>query len=163
MAPRGASTAVNPIRLQTVKKLKIKRPDKAQEVNPCVGAMTAVLSKSSPRHAPQDQTTARFPNADSKQTGCWASSGYTVGGCAVVEQTLRECMDAPVSPYHQFKSSVEELTLMDHDTESTSDLEKSHQLPPYKIISKHCRTKEEKRKSGLNSESCCLTMYILIV
>ena len=46
MVQRGASTAINPIRLQTVKKLKIKRPDRTQEVNPCVGAMTAVLSKS---------------------------------------------------------------------------------------------------------------------
>jgi hypothetical protein len=29
--------------------------------------------------------------------GCWASSGYSVQGCAQLEQALRECMDAPVS------------------------------------------------------------------
>jgi hypothetical protein len=30
-------------------------------------------------------------------TGCWASSGYSVQGCAQLEQKLRQCMDAPVS------------------------------------------------------------------
>ena len=29
--------------------------------------------------------------------GCWASSGYSVQGCAQLEEALRECMDAPVS------------------------------------------------------------------
>lgn len=28
--------------------------------------------------------------------GCWASSGYSVQGCAQLEQKLRLCMDAPV-------------------------------------------------------------------
>jgi hypothetical protein len=28
--------------------------------------------------------------------GCWASSGYSVQGCAQLEQKLRQCMDAPV-------------------------------------------------------------------
>jgi hypothetical protein len=45
MAPKGASTQVNPIRLQSVARLKIKRPDK-QEVNPCLGPMSAMLSSS---------------------------------------------------------------------------------------------------------------------
>ncbi|KAF2271606.1 mitochondrial 37S ribosomal protein YmS-T, partial [Westerdykella ornata] len=27
--------------------------------------------------------------------GCWASSGYSVQGCAQFEQKLRACMDAP--------------------------------------------------------------------
>ncbi|KAH9862539.1 hypothetical protein IAQ61_009956 [Plenodomus lingam] len=27
--------------------------------------------------------------------GCWASSGYSVTGCAQLEQKLRLCMDAP--------------------------------------------------------------------
>ncbi|KAF2657945.1 mitochondrial 37S ribosomal protein YmS-T [Lophiostoma macrostomum CBS 122681] len=27
--------------------------------------------------------------------GCWASSGYSVQGCAQFEQKLRQCMDAP--------------------------------------------------------------------
>ena len=45
MAPKGASTTLNPIRLQTVTRLKIKRPDK-QEPNPCLGPMSAMLSMS---------------------------------------------------------------------------------------------------------------------
>lgn len=45
MAPKGAPTTINPIRLQTVTRLKIKRPDK-QEPNPCLGPMSAMLSLS---------------------------------------------------------------------------------------------------------------------
>ena len=28
--------------------------------------------------------------------GCWASQGYTAEGCVILEQQLRQCMDAPV-------------------------------------------------------------------
>lgn len=49
MPPKGASTAVNPIRLQTVSRLKIRNPDK-HEPNPCLGPMTAMLSMLSPLH-----------------------------------------------------------------------------------------------------------------
>lgn len=35
--------------------------------------------------------------ADLICVGCWASSGYSVAGCAQLEQKLRQCMDAPVS------------------------------------------------------------------
>lgn len=34
--------------------------------------------------------------ANSLHAGCWASSGYSVQGCAQLEQKLRQCMDAPV-------------------------------------------------------------------
>lgn len=34
--------------------------------------------------------------ADGTPTGCWASSGYNLAGCAQLEQKLRQCMDAPV-------------------------------------------------------------------
>ena len=30
---------------------------------------------------------------------CWASSGNAAAGCAALEQSLRACMDAPVSGY----------------------------------------------------------------
>jgi hypothetical protein len=88
MAPKGASTQLNPIRLQSVARLKIKRPDK-QEINPCLGPMSAMLSAS--------RTCSLLSGllADGN-LGCWASSGYSVQGCAQLEQTLRECMDAPV-------------------------------------------------------------------
>ncbi|KAF2874527.1 mitochondrial 37S ribosomal protein YmS-T [Massariosphaeria phaeospora] len=34
----------------------------------------------------------------SLSTGCWASSGYSVQGCAQFEQKLRQCMDTPRAP-----------------------------------------------------------------
>ncbi|KAJ9651357.1 40S ribosomal protein mrp10 [Neophaeococcomyces mojaviensis] len=73
MPPKGVSTAVSPIRLQSVTRLKIRHPDK-QEANPCIGPMTAMLS-------------------------CWASSANAANttGCAHLEKALRECMDKPRS------------------------------------------------------------------
>ncbi|RMD40510.1 hypothetical protein DV735_g4626, partial [Chaetothyriales sp. CBS 134920] len=44
MPPKGSSTAINPVRLQSVKKLKVQRPDRTN-VNPCTGPMSAVLSE----------------------------------------------------------------------------------------------------------------------
>lgn len=44
MPPKGASTALKPIRLQTVDKLRIRHPDK-QAPTPCLGAMSAMLSE----------------------------------------------------------------------------------------------------------------------
>jgi hypothetical protein len=35
-------------------------------------------------------------SADDLCAGCWASSGYSVAGCAQFEQKLRQCMDTPV-------------------------------------------------------------------
>ncbi|BDD59455.1 hypothetical protein MAP00_004662 [Monascus purpureus] len=69
MPAKGAPTRLNPIRLQTIPHLRVRRPN-VQERNPCVVVMSSVLS-------------------------CWASSGYTAEGCAALEQQLRQCMDAP--------------------------------------------------------------------
>ncbi|KAF2200424.1 mitochondrial 37S ribosomal protein YmS-T [Delitschia confertaspora ATCC 74209] len=33
--------------------------------------------------------------ANTFNLGCWASSGYSIQGCAQLEQKLRQCMDAP--------------------------------------------------------------------
>ncbi|KEF57276.1 uncharacterized protein A1O9_05193, partial [Exophiala aquamarina CBS 119918] len=71
MPPKGASTAVKPIRLQSVSHLRIKHPDQ-QQPNPCLGPMTAMLN-------------------------CWAAAG-AAGGCQGLEKALRDCMDAPVCP-----------------------------------------------------------------
>ncbi|KAK5958517.1 40S ribosomal protein mrp10 [Knufia fluminis] len=82
MPPKGASTSVNPMRLQSVSRLKIRHPDK-QEANPCIGPMTAMLS-------------------------CWASSANATGGsqgCAGLEKALRECMDKP-RPKSGHKSNI---------------------------------------------------------
>jgi hypothetical protein len=70
MSPRGAPTIPSAIRLQTVQNLRVKRPN-TKEANPCLGAMTAMLS-------------------------CWASSNSVGGirdGCAALEETLRQCAD----------------------------------------------------------------------
>ncbi|KAF9885768.1 hypothetical protein FE257_012350 [Aspergillus nanangensis] len=69
MPVKGATTRLNPIRLQTIPHLRIRRPNQ-HEQNPCVTVMSSMLS-------------------------CWASAGYTAEGCAVLEQQLRQCMDAP--------------------------------------------------------------------
>ncbi|KAI1611419.1 hypothetical protein EDD37DRAFT_632291 [Exophiala viscosa] len=71
MPPKGASTAVQPIRLQSVTRLKIRHPDK-QEPNPCLGPMSAMLN-------------------------CWAA-GAATGGCGHLEKALRDCMDKPRLP-----------------------------------------------------------------
>ncbi|KAK5130017.1 hypothetical protein LTR08_002533 [Meristemomyces frigidus] len=57
-------------KLPPLPKLRIRKPDRA-DANPCIGVMSSVL-------------------------GCWASQGYTAQGCAVLEQSLRACMDARV-------------------------------------------------------------------
>jgi hypothetical protein len=40
--------------------------------------------------------TQESDKANKRLLGCWASSGYSVQGCAQLEQKLRQCMDAPV-------------------------------------------------------------------
>lgn len=69
MPPKGSSTRLNPVRLQTIPHLRVRRPNQQQQ-NPCVTVMTSVLN-------------------------CWASSGYSAEGCLALEQQLRNCMDAP--------------------------------------------------------------------
>ncbi|PGH19850.1 hypothetical protein AJ80_03767 [Polytolypa hystricis UAMH7299] len=68
MPPRGISTRMKPMQLQTVNKLRVKRPNKS-EPNPCTAVMSSVLT-------------------------CWASSRFSVEGCFQVEQQLRACVDA---------------------------------------------------------------------
>ncbi|EON66888.1 hypothetical protein W97_06291 [Coniosporium apollinis CBS 100218] len=80
MPPKvGSSTAVTASRLPPLPNLRVRRPNRA-DVNPCLGIMTSVL-------------------------GCWASSGYDVAGCGVLEQQLRACMDAP-RPKNQKKNNI---------------------------------------------------------
>lgn len=44
MSAKGVSTKLAPTRLPPLPKLRVRRPNKAQE-NPCVGIMTSVLGK----------------------------------------------------------------------------------------------------------------------
>ncbi|OCK80370.1 mitochondrial ribosomal protein 10 [Lepidopterella palustris CBS 459.81] len=79
--PSSSTTAKSVVArpLPPLPKLRVRRPNKP-EINPCLGIMTSVL-------------------------GCWASSGYSVQGCAQVEQQLRACMDAP-RPTTQKKNTI---------------------------------------------------------
>ncbi|KAF1984223.1 mitochondrial ribosomal protein 10 [Aulographum hederae CBS 113979] len=54
-------------RLPPLPKLRVRRPNRESE-NPCIPLMSSVL-------------------------GCWASSGFSITGCAQLEQALRLCMD----------------------------------------------------------------------
>jgi len=69
MPAKGAPTRLNPVRLQTIQHLRVRRPNQHQQ-NPCVTVMSSVLN-------------------------CWASSGYNAEGCAALAQQLKQCMDAP--------------------------------------------------------------------
>ncbi|EFQ93331.1 hypothetical protein PTT_09326 [Pyrenophora teres f. teres 0-1] len=82
MVPKPQGSAVHSAThrpLPPLPKLRVRRPNKP-EMNPCLGAMSSVL-------------------------GCWASSGYSVQGCALLEQKLRQCMDAPRNP-NQKKNNI---------------------------------------------------------
>ncbi|RMZ74555.1 37S ribosomal MRP10 mitochondrial [Pyrenophora seminiperda CCB06] len=82
MVPKPQGSAVQSAThrpLPPLPKLRIRRPNKP-EANPCLGVMSSVL-------------------------GCWASSGYSVQGCALLEQKLRQCMDAPRNP-NQKKNNI---------------------------------------------------------
>ncbi|KAF2154055.1 mitochondrial ribosomal protein 10 [Myriangium duriaei CBS 260.36] len=67
-------------RLPPLPKLRVRRPNAQAQQGPCVGVMTTVLA-------------------------CWASSGHAAQACALLEQQLRACMDAP-RPNAQRKSSI---------------------------------------------------------
>ncbi|KAJ5084719.1 hypothetical protein NUU61_009298 [Penicillium alfredii] len=69
MPPKGnVSTKLKPMRLDTIRFLRVKRPNTQQEQNPCVTVMSSMLN-------------------------CWASQGYGTEGCAAMEMQLRKCMD----------------------------------------------------------------------
>jgi hypothetical protein len=69
--------------------------------------------------------TGNISKADKLFAGCWASSGYSVQGCAQLEQKLRQCMDAPVCP-NCGNSTKHALTVPPAQSESE---EEQHQLP----------------------------------
>ncbi|KAL1971877.1 hypothetical protein VTN31DRAFT_1965 [Thermomyces dupontii] len=69
MPAKGASTRLNPVRLQTIQHLRVRRPNQNQQ-HPCTAIMSSMLN-------------------------CWASSGINAEGCATLEQSLKSCMDSP--------------------------------------------------------------------
>ncbi|KAI9043346.1 mitochondrial 37S ribosomal mS37 domain-containing protein [Aspergillus affinis] len=144
MPPKGASTKLNPVRLQTIPHLRIRHPNK-NEGNPCMTVMSSMLS-------------------------CWASSGYTSEGCLALEQQLRQCMDAPVrvllrieSIYSnprpiprallpKFRSTDEQMLTRSSsdDTEKEELRHKHYQLPPHENVPQGCWTEEEELDVGLS-------------
>ncbi|KAH8670188.1 hypothetical protein BGZ60DRAFT_406860 [Tricladium varicosporioides] len=79
MPPKGTSSALKPMRLPPLPKLRVRRPNQT-EANPCLAIMSSVLT-------------------------CWASSGYTTAGCQALETQLRTCMDTP-RPKSQKKNTI---------------------------------------------------------
>ncbi|KAG4431813.1 hypothetical protein DL95DRAFT_434876 [Leptodontidium sp. 2 PMI_412] len=75
----SVSTALQPMRLPPLPKLRVRRPNQA-DANPCLTLMSSVLT-------------------------CWASSGYTAAGCQAFETQLRACMDTP-RPKSQKKNTI---------------------------------------------------------
>lgn len=84
---KGLSSRKAALQLQTINKLRIRNPG-VQQANPCVSVMSSVLSTSSLFLL---HYSALLTIAD-----CWASSKFSVEGCAAVEQQLRACMDEKV-------------------------------------------------------------------
>jgi hypothetical protein len=111
----GAVNKVGAPRLPPLPRLKIKRPNQAQE-NPCLGIMTSML-------------------------GCWASSGQGAVGCAALEQQLRSCMDAGVSEHliHLHRLDLIVLTALT-STESENPEKEYYQPPSLAHVPKHHRS-----------------------
>jgi hypothetical protein len=68
-------------------------------------------------------------------SGCWASSGYSVQGCAQFEQKLRQCMDTPVSA-----NTLSNISKANISAEECKPEEKQHQLPSFADVSEDYRT-----------------------
>jgi hypothetical protein len=84
-------------------------------------------------------------HADTLEIGCWASSGFSVQGCAQFEQKLRACMDAQVRSLSQnfgigpeYHHSMESANISPSETYSCK--EEHYQLPSPSVVSRHERT-----------------------
>ncbi|OKL59313.1 hypothetical protein UA08_05375 [Talaromyces atroroseus] len=67
MPAKGAPTRLNPVRLQTIQHLRVRRPNQQQQ-NSCATIMSSMLN-------------------------CWASAGHGSEGCSGLEESLKACMD----------------------------------------------------------------------
>ncbi|EGD88536.2 hypothetical protein H112_03456 [Trichophyton rubrum D6] len=98
MPPKSAATA-GTIRLQSLPRLKIKSPMKYDQ-NPCLAAMTAVLSKFLPwinwwfKKYLGCGNARTVANISFIILDCWGATGYSVQGCLALEQQLRLCTDS---------------------------------------------------------------------
>jgi hypothetical protein len=112
--PQGSTTAKSLTHrpLPPLPKLRVRRPNKP-ETNPCLGVMASVL-------------------------GCWASSGYSVQGCAQFEQKLRQCMDSPVcyTPLSRYANGQRAHVF----AEKPKHGQEQHQLPSLPHVSQDRRS-----------------------
>lgn len=137
MPPKGASTALQPMRLPPLHKLRVRRPNQA-DANPCLSIMSSVLS-ALPRPL---QYHLRITNW---HTACWASSGYNIAGCQALETQLRACMDTPVSLLIISTSVIKRRGPANNIiiTETESPEEKHDQLPFVENVSEYRGPQEE--------------------
>jgi hypothetical protein len=82
-------------------------------------------------------------------TGCWASAGKdsAAQGCAILEQKLRQCMDAPVRCSEPSRTAIRVLTT----TARSQPEEEQHQLPPVAHVPQHCRPSQAEVSAPLRS------------
>ena len=71
--------------------------------------------------------------------GCWASSGYSVQGCAQLEQKLRQCMDAPVCLQSLTNGFVNLTTLQRNPNQKKNNINYHLSRMYPKIIGPHKR------------------------
>lgn len=111
MPPKGtAAVKAKVTRLPPLPHLRVKTPNIAN-ARPCNTVMASVLSMSTylrpiwplsenTRCTESQGRLGRAPAVKRAKANdkidCWASSGYSVEGCASLETALRTCMDAPV-------------------------------------------------------------------
>lgn len=114
MPAKGASTRLNPVRLQTIQHLRVRRPNQQQQ-NACATIMSAMLSTSFfllGYFAHQLIVYFIFSLPDLLIffliTDCWASAGHGNEGCSGLEESLKACMDQRVRihPFILFPSDL---------------------------------------------------------
>lgn len=127
MPPKGtAAVKAKVTRLPPLPHLRVKTPNIAN-ARPCNTVMASVLSKRIPSIVEKHIWVEEIREQEGEKRGpedkrigadeiidCWASSGYSVEGCASLETALRTCMDAPVrtvTTYLHFLEAVEEIRM----------------------------------------------------
>lgn len=90
---------------------------------------------------------------------CWASSGVGNAVCVAAEQSLRECMDRPVSNcvsvgMASTRDSWPFMLTSIHFVASATEEEEHNQLPLVTPVSQNIRAAETERKFGLGHMAC---------
>ena len=97
MPAKGASTRLNPVRLQTIQHLRVRRPNQQQQ-NSCATIMSSMLSTLF-RMMKMNWLILHINDgilSNTFCTDCWASAGQGNEGCSGLEESLKACMDGRV-------------------------------------------------------------------